>query len=1722
MNTHLLSGLRVARPVACALLLLAAPRPVFSQAVIPAGFEDVRVAAISSPTSIAVVPGGRLLVGSQFGQVYVIQNGALLPAPALNLSAVVCNYRERGLLGLAVDPAFASNHFIYVSYIFNKFGGSCEAEHQLAPVGRVSRFVLNDNNQIDPASQVVLLDNVPSPIGVHNLDDVEFGRDGYLYVTVGDGGCDYASDSGCFDSNDAARDMHSVVGKILRITRDGAIPPDNPFTGTGTARCNTTGGTSPGTVCREIFATGLRNPWRIAFDPNASGTRFFINDVGQDTWEEIDEGLAGADYGWHMREGFCANGSTTNCSQTPPAGLTNPVFAYGRNPDGCSSVTGGAFVPAGVWPAEFEGAYLFGDYVCGTLFRLVRGGDGTFTRHTFVTNLGNSSATDLYFGPHNGGVALYYLTFADGGEVRRIAYVGGANRAPTAVVAANPVFGQPPLTVNFDGGGSTDPDGDPLTYFWDFGDGGANGSGRTVRNLYSGAGTYIATLTVSDGRGGSSSATVRIDVGNTPPEAFIETPTVADRFAVGDSIVLRGSATDREDGQMPASSLSWVVLRRHNTHTHPFLPPTTGNNVTFPAPGPENLGAGGSSYLEVHLTATDSAGRTTTVSRNLLPRTVRMDFLSDPTGATLRIDGEQVVAPTSFTSWVNYNVPVEAASQTGSDGIPLVFQSWSDGGAASHSIRTPATDSSYTARFTRQTPPGGITATASSIENAFYPAADAIDGDLETRWSSQFSDPQWIALDLGATANISRVVLHWEAAYGAAYMIQVSDNGSAWTTVFQTTTGNGGVDDIPLSSARGRHVRMFGTVRGTEWGYSIREFQVFTSGGTPGSTPFGGTPKGLPGTVELENFDEGGEGVAYHDLSPGNIGGEYRTTDVDVKAATDTGGGYRLGWVDAGEWLKYTVNVATAGTYNIEVRVASGGGGGTFHVEVNGANVTGPLTVPNTGGWQAWTTVSRSGVTLSGGVQVWRLVMDTVGETGAVGNFNWLRATASGGTPGSTPYGGTPAALPGILQVENFDEGPSGVAYADTTQGNNGGQYRVTDVDIEATGDAGGGYNVGWCRAGEWLKYSVNVTGAGSHTLQFRVASPTGGAVFHLEIDGIDRTGPLVVPNTGDWQSWATVSEHVVLSAGPQQWRLVLDSAPASVGNFNYIQVVPLGGGGAPGSTPFGGTAATLPGTVELENFDVGGEGVAYHDLSAGNTGGEYRATDVDVKFATDTSGGYRIGWADAGEWLNYTVNVGSAGTYSVEVRVASGGAGGTFHLEVNGSDVTGPLAVPNTGGWQAWSTVARTGVTLSAGVQVWRLVMDTMGETGAVGNFNWLRVTPSAGSAAIIRGPYLQQVTDTSAIVVWTTRSSSAGAIRYAQAGGSQASVPSTARLFPATQTGLSYDFYQHEARLTSLTQASRYTYDVLVGGTDVTPGQDALSTASGPGTGSVRFIAFGDSGMGSLAQRQLATRMIADTFDLAIHTGDVAYGTAEGVGGGSYRQLDDWVFGVYGPWMRSRSFSPSIGNHDDEVANARPYRDVFVVPTHGASPAYPDHSERFYSFDYGPIHVVALDTELAFQDPARRNAQLSWLDADLGATSRRWRIVYLHRPPYSAGSHHGSDLSVRNAFAPIFERHNVQLVLAGHEHDLRTIRALARVRSDGRTRRLRRDRRRRRTAVSRGNRAVDGAFGFPSSLRSRVREWVHAFRRSRRTRRRRVRYVHDRWVWRGGTVGSLRGGLS
>ena len=397
------------------LLLSVAATPLVSAqgANVPAGFEDQPVASVDAPTALAFTPDDRILVTEKRGILWVVETDERVEPAALDLSADICANFERGLLGVAVDPAFGvNNNYIYLYYTFKK-SGECPKNTGGTPVNRVSRFELVDNS-VAAASEEILLDNIPSPNGNHNGGDLQFGKDGNLYVSVGDGGCDLRDRSRCQGENRNARLPHFLLGKILRITTTGGIPAGNPYAGRG-KRCAMTGRTTRGDQCRETFASGLRNPFRIAFNQNAAGTVFRINDVGGQAWEEINAGKAGADYGWNLREGRCKVGSFRECGK-PPRGLTNPIFSYShRNGLGCGSITGGAFVPDNAWPAAYDGAYLFADFVCDRIFSLKPGARAGLQGKEFASDLGSPTAMAL--NPSDQG--LYYLTFKNGGEVHR-------------------------------------------------------------------------------------------------------------------------------------------------------------------------------------------------------------------------------------------------------------------------------------------------------------------------------------------------------------------------------------------------------------------------------------------------------------------------------------------------------------------------------------------------------------------------------------------------------------------------------------------------------------------------------------------------------------------------------------------------------------------------------------------------------------------------------------------------------------------------------------------------------------------------------------------------------------------------------------------------------------------------------------------------------------------------------------------------------------------------------------------------------------------------------------------------------------------------------------------------------------------------------------------------------------------------------------------------------
>lgn len=305
--------------------------------------------------------------------------------------------------------------------------------------------------------------------------------------------------------------------------------------------------------------------------------------------------------------------------------------------------------------------------------------------------------------------------------------------------------------------------------------------------------------------------------------------------------------------------------------------------------------------------------------------------------------------------------------------------------------------------------------------------------------------------------------------------------------------------------------------------------------------------------------------------------------------------------------------------------------------------------------------------------------------------------------------------------------------------------------------------------------------------------------------------------------------------------------------------------------------------------------------------------------------------------------------------------------------------------------------------------------------------IVPLGGTVQVVRRPYLQQMSATRVIVVWATRESGTPAVRVGT-GSSARTVTGVSRLVPRASSGLTYDYVHHEVTIAGLSPATAYDYAASVGGTAVASAR--FRTAPATGTGTVSFIAFGDSGTGSTAQRQLATRMAADTANIALHAGDIVYGSSSGVGDASYFRFNTWFFDIYAAWLSTRPFYPTEGNHDSRLSNnnGAAYLDAFTLPSNGGSAS---HRERYYSFDYGPVHFVALDTEFTFQDATRRAEQVAWLEADLAATAQPWKVAFFHRSPFSAGAEHGSDLAVRAAFAPLFEQYGVQLAISAHEHD-------------------------------------------------------------------------------------------
>lgn len=314
-------------------------------------------------------------------------------------------------------------------------------------------------------------------------------------------------------------------------------------------------------------------------------------------------------------------------------------------------------------------------------------------------------------------------------------------------------------------------------------------------------------------------------------------------------------------------------------------------------------------------------------------------------------------------------------------------------------------------------------------------------------------------------------------------------------------------------------------------------------------------PAAIPGIIKAADYNDGGEGVGYHDTTAGNAGNLYRQDNVDIKRNTDAENAslapYSVGWFATGEYLNYAANVATSGTYTMSVRVASAMNTGKFHVEQDGVNISGSLSVPNTGAWDAgYATVSAS-VKLKAGARTLKLVSDA-----EFFDVSFLKFTFV--APEAGPVNGTALAIPGTINAIDYDLGGEGVAYHDEDQGNNGGVYRSDDVDIKRSTDSvsAPAYVVGWFRAGEYLKYSVNIAKAATYQLKIRAAA-NAATKLHIEIDNNNVSNSIDIARTGDWDTtYATFSANVALPAGAHALKLVAEGDYVDVASLNFAEVV--------------------------------------------------------------------------------------------------------------------------------------------------------------------------------------------------------------------------------------------------------------------------------------------------------------------------------------------------------------------------------------------------------------------------------------------------------------------------------------------------------------------------------------------------------------------------------------
>ncbi len=743
--------------LALSMLVVAAPAAKAADYPInaPAGFFTEQIgSAIPLIIDFDFVGADTVFVATKAGQVRVIQSGTLLGQPFIDIGPDVNNRHDRGLLGIAVHPEFPAEPYIYLLFTHDPpeaatASGAAARDGNGARVSRLVRYtadIEHDYLRAVPGSALVLVgtnsvwdtisdpavrnpsnpscaeattsdpsiaidngyvrDCIPADEQSHTIGTVMFDNDGNLLVGSGDGS-DYTRVRAYATR---ALDIDSLAGKILRI---------DPNTGEGVPGNPHFQPSDPTSNRSRVFASGLRNPFRFTVNP-ATGDAW-IGDVGWGTWEEVNVGSH--DFGWPCYEG--ANGvlarsgyqNTSYCQSYYSANNAQPaLYAYDHSAGG-GSIQADAFFVGDAYPATYDGRFFYHDFNRRQIFTMSFNGDGSVDNpaELFATHGDSSSYGITQMKMGNDGVLWFSDIYQSG--IYRLDHAGADNLPPVAAATASPSIGVAPLTVSFDATGSSDPDGDPLTYEWNFGDGSGD-TGPTPTHEYTVAGIYTAVVKVRDPSGALDTQHVVIEI-DTAPEPEITTPTDGSMFFVGDTVDFSGFATDAEDGDIPAEDLEWTLDIVHNDHRHPNgLPPdTTGFSGSFVM---ENHGTDPWNY-ELCLEATDADDASTTICVDIF-RDNRPPAL-DPIADQANQVGDSVSLATVATDADGDQVSYSASGLP--DGLSINALSGTISGA-------PTTDGVFAVTVTAADGLGGSDDTSFTWTVSALPAAELVNGSFET------------------------------------------------------------------------------------------------------------------------------------------------------------------------------------------------------------------------------------------------------------------------------------------------------------------------------------------------------------------------------------------------------------------------------------------------------------------------------------------------------------------------------------------------------------------------------------------------------------------------------------------------------------------------------------------------------------------------------------------------------------------------------------------------------------------------------------------------------------------------------------------------------------------------------------------------------------------------------------------------------------------------------